>query len=96
MWRDWGKRCEFAVSEINRIPKLSCSPPEGGFYAWIDIRQTGETSVALAERLLKEQYIAFVPGSAFGASGEGYLRMTCVRSWDDLRAGLSRLKQGMS
>ncbi len=96
MWKDWEKRCDLVVSEINRIPKLSCKPPEGGFYAWIDIKETGEKSQALAERLLKEQHIALVPGSAFGSSGEGYLRMTCVKSWDDLRQGLDRLRQGIS
>ena len=38
LWRDWEKRCHFVVEEINRIPKLSCLPPEGGFYAWINIK----------------------------------------------------------
>ena len=96
MWIDWEKRCEFVVDEINKIPKLSCPPIEGAFYAWIDISETGETSEALVRRLLEEKHIAFVPGSAFGATGEGYMRMTCVKSWDDLHAGLVRLKDGIS
>ena len=96
MWHDWEKRVAFAVSEINRIGALSCQPPEGGYYAWINCKETGENSEALAERLLKEQHIALVPGSAFGPSGEGYLRMTCVKSWDDLRTGIERLRQGLS
>lgn len=95
MWADWESRCDFVTSEINRIPKISCLPPEGGFYAWINIKETGETSGALAERLLKEQHMALVPGSAFGVSGEGYLRMTCVKSWEDIREGVRRLKEGV-
>ena len=62
MWADWEKRCDYVVSEINKISWLSCVPPEGGFYAWINIKATGEKSIAFAERLLKEQHIALVPG----------------------------------
>jgi aspartate/methionine/tyrosine aminotransferase len=96
IWKDWEERCLYAASEINTIPKLSCDMPEGGFYAWIDISKTGEFSVEFGERLLEEQHIALIPGSAFGPSGEGFMRMTCVRSWDELRAGLSRLKQSLT
>ncbi len=95
LWKDWERRCQFAVSELNSIPNISCDPPEGGFYAWIDITGTGETSEQIAERLLRKYHIALVPGSAFGATGEGFLRMTCVRSWDDLREGLLRFKQAL-
>ena len=70
--------------------------PEGGFYAWVNVTGTGEKSEALAERLLKQHAVALVPGAAFGAHGEGYLRMTCVKSWDDLHKGLERIKQGLS
>jgi aminotransferase len=96
IWKDWEKRCLYAAREINTIPKLSCDEPEGGFYAWIDISKTGQTSVEFGERLLEEQHVALIPGSAFGPSGEGFMRMTCVRSWDDLRTGLSRLKQSLT
>jgi len=96
MWEDWEKRCDYAVSEINRIPNISCHPPEGSFYAWINAEKTGERSEALAERLLREQLIALVPGSAFGDTGEWYLRMTLVKSWDDLREGLKRLRAGVA
>jgi aspartate/methionine/tyrosine aminotransferase len=95
MWREWEKRCEYVVSGINRIPGLSCQMPEGGFYAWIDVRKTGETSVSFCKRLLSEQHVALVPGAAFGPNGEGYVRMTCVKSWGDLEEGLSRLAQGV-
>jgi len=95
MWRDWEKRCKYVTTEINKMPKLSCRMPEGGFYAWIDIRQTGETSAAFCERMLKEQHVALVPGAPFGPSGEGYVRMTCVKSWTDLQRGLSQIGKGM-
>jgi aspartate/methionine/tyrosine aminotransferase len=96
MWRDWERRCEYVTSEINRIPGLSCQMPEGAFYAWIDIRQTGETSVEFCECMLQEQHVALVPGVSFGAHGEGYVRMTCVKSWPDLEAGLARISREYS
>jgi len=96
IWKDWEKRCMYAASEINRIPKLSCDTPEGGFFTWIDISETGETSEGFGERLLEEQRVALIPGSAFGPSGEGFMRMTCVRSWGDLRAGLVRIKESLT
>lgn len=96
LWEDWEKRCAFVVSELNRIPNVSCRMPEGGFYAWIDITATGEKSEALAERLLKEHHVALVPGAAFGAHGENYLRITCVKSWDELHKGLARIKHGLA
>ncbi len=95
LWADWEERCRYAVAELERLPGLTCSMPEGGFYAWIDIRATGRGSVELSEHLLREHHVALVPGAAFGPHGEGYLRMTCVKSWADLRAGLARLQEGL-
>ncbi len=70
--------------------------PDGGFYAWIDMAATGWGSEALAEHRLREHHVALVPGVAFGPHGESYLRMTCVKSWHDVRRGLVRLKEGLS
>lgn len=95
MWQDWEKRCEFVTSEINRLPKLSCRMPEGAFYAWIDISQTGESSHDFCERLLKEQHVALVSGLPFGPTSDCYVRMTCVKSWEDLEAGLERIAKGV-
>ena len=96
LWRDWEKRCQYAVARLDEISGISCRMPEGGFYAWADITQTGEKSAALAERLLREQAVAVVPGSAFGAEGEGYLRITCVKSLEDLQIGIEGIKRGLS
>ncbi len=95
MWGDWERRCAFAVEALNGIPELSCEMPEGGFYAWIDVRATHIPDRDLAERLLRDHHVALVPGSAFGPHGDGYLRMTCVKSWDDLREGLSRIRDAV-
>lgn len=95
MWAEWGERCAYMTSQLDALPGVSCAMPEGGFYGWADIRGTGERSEALAERLLKDHHVAVVPGSAFGAQGEGYLRITCVKSWDDLKEGVRRFRQAL-
>ena len=84
------------TAELNMIPGFSCKKPEGAFYAWLDISKTGYTSVELAEKLLAEAHMAVVPGSAFGATGEGYLRITCVKSKEELNKGLKRIREIMS
>ena len=63
------------VKGLNDIG-LSCHVPQGAFYAFPSIESTGLSDEEFAERLLKEQQVAVVPGSAFGESGKGHVR-TC-------------------
>jgi aspartate/methionine/tyrosine aminotransferase len=93
LWEDWELRCRFMSEAIDQLPGVSCAMPEGGFYSWADVRGLGISSVELSEYLIRDHAIAVVPGSAFGAHGEGYLRLTCVRSWDEIRRGLSRITE---
>ena len=95
LWHDWEKRCRHASTIINNIPSISCAMPEGGFYAWVDVSELGEPSSVLSTRLLQNDLVAVVPGTAFGSSGEGFIRITCVRPWDELDKGLSRLKSAL-
>jgi aspartate aminotransferase len=96
IWREWEDRCRYMCDELDRVPGIYCSVPEGGFYAWADISATGESSEDLAERLLRDHHVAVVPGSAFGSRGEGYLRITCVKSRADLEKGLRRIKEALA
>jgi aspartate/methionine/tyrosine aminotransferase len=96
LWSDWEKRCTYVASELNAIKGVSCHPPEGGFYAWADVSAIRASAQEIAETLLREHHVAVVPGSAFGPSGEDYLRITCVKSWEDLREGMQRIRRGLS
>ena len=84
-------RRDFIVRGINAIPGLSARTPEGAFYLFVNIRSTGLTSQAFAERLLEEARVAVSPGSAFGPSGEGYVRIAYASSIDVLREGVARI-----
>ena len=77
---------------LNRIPGLVCQMPEGGFYAWLDIRASGCSSGDFCRRLLSEAQVAAVPGASFGPSGEGYVRITCVKKREELLEGLESIR----
>jgi aminotransferase len=91
MKREYRRRREFIVDELNRIG-LECSKPQGAFYAFPSIKKTGLSSMEFARRLLKEQKVAVVPGSAFGKSGEGFVRISYASSLDNLKEALNRIE----
>jgi aminotransferase len=72
---------------------LSCFEPKGAFYAFPSIKCTGMSSEDFAERLLTEEKVAVVPGSAFGQCGEGYVRCCYATSLADIEEALSRMKR---
>ena len=72
---------------------LPCFEPFGAFYVFPCIKEFGMTSEAFAERLLKEERVAVVPGTAFGECGEGYLRISYAYSLEDLKIALGRLEK---
>jgi aminotransferase len=78
------------VEGLNRIG-LPTFEPRGAFYAFPNIRGTGLTSEEFSERLLFEARVAVIPGSAFGPSGEGYVRACYATSYDGLEEALTRM-----
>ncbi len=95
VWADWEKRCMHVADGINRIGGLTTRRPEGAFYVWVDIGATGQSSFAFARDLLEREKVAVIPGGSFGAQCDGYVRITCVRSWGEITDGLGRLTRYM-
>ena len=91
LWSDWEARCQYVTEELNRHRLFSVAMPEGGFYAWVDISNSGLSSQDFSGRLVKESQVAVVPGGSFGPASDNYIRITCVRSWDEVREGISRI-----
>ena len=83
-------RRNFIVSALNQMG-LKCHSPRGSFYAFPNIESTGLDSKEFATRLLKEEKIACVPGSAFGASGEGFIRCCFATSLDQIQIAAERM-----
>ena len=71
---------------------IPCFEAEGAFYVFPCIRRFGMTSEEFANRLLEEQHLAVIPGSAFGDSGEGFLRISYAYSLKDLKKAMKRLE----
>ena len=92
MVKDYNRRRMVIVKGLCDIG-LSCFEPKGAFYAFPSIKCTGMTSEEFAERLLTEQKVAVVPGSAFGEYGEGYVRCCYATSLADIEEALTRMKR---
>ena len=70
---------------------LECFEPFGAFYVFPCIKEFGMSSEEFATRFLEEERVAAVPGNAFGASGEGFLRISYAYSLDNLKTAMERL-----
>ena len=70
---------------------LPCFEPLGAFYAFPDIRQTGLGSGEFCERLLQEEYVAVIPGGAFGSCGEGFIRISYAAALENIEEALRRI-----
>ncbi len=75
---------------------LKCFEPFGAFYVFPSIREFGMTSEEFATRLLEEEKVAVVPGTAFGACGEGFLRISYAYSLENLKVALDRIEHFIS
>jgi aminotransferase len=91
MVNEYRLRRNLFVAGLNRIG-LPCHIPEGAFYAFPSVEKTGLSDVEFAERLLKEQRVAVVPGSVFGVGGEGHLRCAYAVSRKELSEALQRME----
>ena len=93
VWKDWERKCHDVSLALDSIEGLSCSMPEGGFYAWTDVSATGLDGETFCNRLLAEQAVSTVPGASFGASASCFVRITCVKSQPDIETGLDRIRK---
>ncbi|MBO6196772.1 MAG: aminotransferase class I/II-fold pyridoxal phosphate-dependent enzyme [Butyrivibrio sp.] len=95
MKEQYNHRRRFLLSEFERIG-LPCFEPYGAFYVFPCIKKFGMTSDEFCTRLLKEEKLAVVPGTAFGDCGEGYIRVSYAYSLENLKAAMERLERFIS
>lgn len=89
------RRRNYIVNSFNEMG-LTCHIPGGAFYAFPSIASTGLSSQEFAERLLKEESVAVVPGDVFGESGEGHIRCSYATSMEEIREAMKRIKHFIS
>ena len=86
-------RMNKVAARLNSMKGVTCADAEGAFYLFPSIKATGLTSEEFAWRLLNEAEVAVLPGSAFGATGEGYLRIACTQSLETLLNAMDRMQE---
>ena len=72
----WGR--DLFVAKLNKIPGFRCQSPDGAFYAWVNIEETGRSAEEVQKQLLEEAGVAGIAGAAFGAEGKNFLRFSLV------------------
>jgi aspartate/methionine/tyrosine aminotransferase len=92
MVSEYQRRRDVIVAGLNDLPGISCQKPQGAFYAFPNITGTGMRSGELANLILEKAGVALLPGSAFGAYGEGYLRLSYATSIPTIEKGLARIQ----
>ena len=95
MREQYNHRRRYLLNEFERIG-LPCFEPYGAFYVFPCIKKFGMTSDEFCTRLLKEEKLAVVPGTAFGDCGEGYIRVSYAYSLENLKAAMERLERFIS
>jgi aspartate aminotransferase len=93
MVEEYRKRRDLFVEKLNRIPGFRCQSPDGAFYAWVNIEETGIPAEEVQRVLLEEAGVAGIAGAAFGAGGKNYLRFSLVSATHLLEDALERIQR---
>lgn len=94
MVAEYDRRRRLLVGGLNTLG-LECFEPKGAFYAFPSVARSGMADEEFAEALLSEEEVAVVPGSAFGASGAGYVRMVYATAYEKIEEALNRMERFM-
>lgn len=92
MVREYNDRRKIIVDGFNKMG-LTCFDPKGAFYIFPSIKRTGMTSQEFCEKLLESQKVAVVPGTAFGESGEGFIRVSYAYSIQEINTAMERIRK---
>jgi len=90
---EYRRRRDVFVERLNKIPGFRCQSPDGAFYAWVNIEETGKSAEEVQKILLEEVGVAGIAGAAFGAEGKNYLRFSLVSATHLLEDALERIQR---
>jgi len=93
MVEEYRRRRDFFVEQLNKIPGFRCQSPDGAFYAWVNIEETGKSAEEVQKILLEEVGVAAIAGAAFGAEGKNYLRFSLASGKHLLEDALERIER---
>ena len=90
---EYQKRMLYAYERISRLNHVKCFYPEGTFYIFADIRETGISSMDMWDKILDEARVLVLPGDGFGKAGEGYIRICCTVPVEVLKEAFDRIEK---
>jgi len=93
MVQEFARRREQFIAGLNRIPGFHCIPPEGAFYAWVNISDTGLSAEQVCHIMLEEGGVAANPGAAFGSAGKDFVRFSFASSSALLQQAVERIQK---
>jgi aspartate/methionine/tyrosine aminotransferase len=96
MVEEFRRRRDLLVDGLNRLPGVSCTRPRGAFYVFPNVKELRRPSKEIAQHLLDEGGVAVLWGTAFGAFGEGYLRLSYAASREALERALERMGKALA
>jgi len=93
MIAEFRRRRDAVVAGLNEIPGVTCLSPAGAFYVFPNVSSFGRPSSEISSLLMEEGGVALLGGTAFGAAGEGYLRLSYANSLPNLELALERISK---
>jgi aspartate aminotransferase len=88
---EFAKRRQQFIADLNQVPGFRCAEPDGAFYAWVNIIDTGLSAEEVCRIMLEEAGVAGIPGAAFGPAGKGFVRFSFASSTATLKEAVSRI-----
>jgi len=93
MVHEYRERRDLFVAKLNKIPGFRCQSPDGAFYAWVNVEETGRSAEEVQKILLEEVGVAGIAGASFGAEGKNFLRFSLVSATHLLEEALERIRR---
>ena len=90
---EFRKRRDQFIGDLNRVPGFRAIPPEGAFYAWVNVEDTGMTAEEICRIMLEEGGVAGIAGAAFGAMGQNFVRFSFASSTATLKEAVERIQK---
>ena len=90
---EYQKRMLYAYERMSKLNHVKCFYPEGTFYIFADIKETGISSMDMWDKILDEAHVLVLPGDGFGQAGEGYIRICCTVSVEVLKEAFDRVEK---
>ncbi len=93
MVAEFRNRRDEITRDLNRVPGFRCAPPEGAFYAWVNVADTGLSAEEICRIMLERAGVAAIPGAAFGTAGNDFVRFSFASSVATLHEAVERILQ---